>query len=40
MTETTRTLGTLSRDGDGRLTPAPPPGELIDSPRFPVAARA
>ncbi|RMB61350.1 lactate utilization protein B [Tessaracoccus antarcticus] len=22
-----------------RLTPAPPPGELIDSPRFPVAAR-
>ncbi len=30
---------TMHRDADGRLTPAPPPGALIDSPRFPVAAK-
>lgn len=29
----------LHRDKDGRLTPAPPSGELIDSPPFPVAAK-
>ncbi|MDR2930615.1 MAG: iron-sulfur cluster-binding protein [Propionibacteriaceae bacterium] len=32
-------LTTLPRDTDGRLTPAPPPGELIDMPRFPINAR-
>ena len=35
-----QTLGEveLRRDQDGRLTPAPPPGRLIDSPPFPKAA--
>ena len=30
---------TLPRDADGRLTPAPPTGELLDSPAFPEAAK-
>ena len=29
----------LRRDADGRLTPKPPAGDLIDSPPFPSAAR-
>lgn len=30
---------TLPRDADGRLTPAPPPGALLDTPPFPTAAK-
>ena len=30
---------TLPRDADGRLTPAPPAGELLDTPPFPEAAK-
>ena len=32
-------LPQLRRDSEGRLTPSPPPGELIDSPAFPTAAK-
>ena len=39
MSTTFLGLPRLRRDSDGRLTPAPPPGELIDSPAFPAAAK-
>ncbi len=41
MTAQTRpTGGPVPLPTPRRLTPAPPPGDLIDSPKFPVAARA